>query len=75
MGKAEKTITGKTLDNNDELPATLFNQELNLKIMVDWDLDISKYAVSINGDPFESLPFLDPSFSKSIFVSGLCLQL
>lgn len=36
---------------------------MGVKAIIDFDHQIDEYLVDINGEPYECLPYLDPSFS------------
>lgn len=52
------------LDTTHIFPITLVNEELNIKVTVMWDSEISRYLIDINGIPFESYVFMDPASRK-----------
>ena len=63
LGKARKTLAGKPIGDSTAFPLTLNAEEIGVKAIIDLDIAIDEYLVDINGEPYECLPYLDPSFN------------
>lgn len=50
-------------------PVTLIDPETGIKAVVDIDDFTGFFILDLNGQAFEALVYLDPSFSKCVFTS------
>ena len=74
FGKARESFTNKPFDDTSIFPITLQDPESGIKALFDWDDEMEKFCLDLNGEAFEGLLYLDPTYSadEDVAVSFGC---
>ena len=57
------TFTNTPFDDNSRLPIVLNDEEIKVKAEVDYDDEINEYVLYLNGEAYENLLYLSPTFN------------
>ena len=63
LNKANESFSGKVFGDLSAFPIVITDEVSGVKAIVDWDTESSEFILDIDGEPFENLVYLDPSFS------------
>lgn len=62
VGKAFESVTNVSFGDTSAFPIVLNEENIGVKIVLDFDQGVDEYLVDVNGEPMECLPYLDSSF-------------
>ena len=67
------TLTNIPFADNSRFPIVLNDQEIGVKAQVDYENEINEYVLDLNGEAYESLLYLSPTFNPfDIDVKTIC---